>query len=137
MVPARHGPTVHVSDLPLNIHAKSLSIRADVRELTARSVNLVVYLVVRTAIPQASVDVSSANPLLRVSPAACSLRPLAPPVVAHTDGPPYPLPAVPLCSFVLSASREATYPLRLRVRDENGTDLVKPIETAVVIHGGS
>ncbi len=137
VVAGQQGPTVHVSSLPLSIQGRSLSIRAEVRELTPRSVNLVVYLVAHTTIPQVSVDVISANALLRVSPAGCVLRPLEPPAVSHTDGPPYPLPAAPLCSFVLEASRDATYPLRLRVRNGSGTDLVKPIETAVVIHGGS
>ena len=135
--PARDGPTAPISSLPLSIQGEHLSLRAEVRELTPHSVNLVIYLVVRAAIPDVSVEVTSTNPLLHISPAACVLRLLAPPVVVHTTGPPYPLPAVPLCSFVLSASGHAIYPLLLRVRDANGADLVKPIETAVVIQGGS
>ena len=135
--PARVGPTVLVSTLPLSIQGQPLSLRAEVRELTPLSVNLVIYLTVDAAIPHVSVDVSSTNPLLHVSPASCVLRLLAPPVVVQTNGPPYPLPTVPLCSFVLSASDHAIYPMLLRVRDANNVDLVKPIETAVVIQGGS
>jgi len=135
--PARDGPTVPVSGLPLSIQGRHLSLRAEARELTPHSVNLVIYLIVDAPIPHASVYVSSTNPLLRVSPASCVLGPLAPPVVTHTTGPPYPLPAVPLCSFVLDASAHATYPLLLRIRDANGADLVTPIETAVVIQGST
>lgn len=135
--PARDGPTVPVSGLPLSIQGRPLSLRAEVRELTPHSVNLVIYLVVDAAIPHVNVDVSSSNLLLHVSPARCVLSLLAPPVVTHTTGPPYPLPEVPLCSFVLSASDHATYPLLLRVRDANGADLVKSIETAVVIQGST
>jgi hypothetical protein len=137
--PARDGPTfpVSVNGLPLRIQGQHLSLRAEVRELTPDSVNLVIYLIPSAAIPHVSVDVSSSNARLHVSPAGCVLRLLAPPIVVRTNGPPYPLPAVPLCSFVLSASDHATYPLRLRVRDANGSDLVRPIETAVVIQGSS
>jgi len=135
--PARDGPTGPVSGLPLSIQGERLSLRAEVRELTPHSVNLVIYLIVGAPIPHASVNVSSTNPLLHVSPAGCVLSRLTPPVVLHTTGPPYSLPAVPLCSFVLNASDHATYPLLLRVRDASGADLVKPIETAVVIKGSS
>ena len=134
---ARDGPTVPTSGLPLQIQGQDLSLRAETRELTPYSVNLVIHLIVGAPIPRVSVGVSSTNPLLHVSPDSCVLSPLAPPVVAHTTGPPNPLPAVPLCSFVLSASGHATYPLLLRVRGANGADLVKPVETAVVIRGGS
>jgi hypothetical protein len=137
VAPARDGPTVPVSGLPLSIQGHDLSLRAEVRELTPRSVNLVIYLIARAAIPHVSVDVSSSNARLHVSPAGCVLRLLAPPIGVRTSGPPYPLPAVPLCSFVLSASDHATYPLLLRVRDANDADLVKPIEIAVVIQEGS
>jgi hypothetical protein len=123
--------------LPLSIQGQHLSLRAEVRELTPHSANLVIYLVVDAPIPHADVHVSSTNSLLHVSPADCVLSPLSPPVVAHPTDPPYPLPAVPLCSFVLSASAPATYPLLLRVQDANGSDLVKPIETAVALQGSS
>jgi hypothetical protein len=135
--PARDGWTGPVPGLPLSVQGRDLSLRGEVRELTPHSVNLVIYLIVSATIPRVSVDVSSTNPLLHVSPAGCVLSPLAPPVVVHTTGPPYPLPAVPLCSFVLSASDHAIYPVLLRVRDANGVDLVKPIATAVAIKGST
>ena len=134
-VPAQVVPTGPTPELPLSVQGEHLSLRAEARELTPHSVNLVIYLIASAPISRASVHVSSTNPLLHVSPVSCVLSPLAPPVVRHTTGPPYPLPNVPLCSFVLNAPDQATYPLLLQVRDANGADLVKPIETAVAIKG--
>jgi len=135
--PARDAPTVPVPGLPLSVQGPSLSLRAAVRELTPRSVNLVIDLVARMTIADVSVDVSSNDPRLHIRPAGCVLRLLTPPVVVHGKRPPYPLPDVPLCSVVLSAPGHASYPLLLRVRDASGADLMKPIATAVAIQGGT
>jgi hypothetical protein len=135
--PAREGPAAPVARLPLNIQDKPLSLRAELRELTGQSTNLIIYLVASTAIPHVNVDVSSTNPLLQVRPSGCVLHELAPPAVVRSGGPPYALPPVPFCSIVLSASVNASYPLLIRVRDASGADLIKPIETAVDIREGS
>ncbi len=135
--PAREGPGVPVTRLPLNIQDKPLSLRAELRELTGHSSNLIIYVITSTPIAHATVDVSSTNPLLQLQPTRCVFHELIPPALVHSDGPPYALPHVPLCSIVLGAPVKANYPLLIRVRDANGTDLIKPIQTDVDIREGS
>lgn len=131
------APDFKPISLPLSVQSESLALRADVRELTPHSVNLVIQLVVQTSIPNVSVSAMSRDRRLTIWPLSCDFRVLAPPVVQHADHPPYPLPAIPLCSLVLRAPNAGSYPLTLRVRDAAGNDLVAPIHTAVVIQGGS
>jgi hypothetical protein len=135
--PARDAPAAPVAHLPLSIQGQPLSLRAELRELTAHSANLIIYLVASTSIAHVNVEVSSTNPLLHAHPSSCVLHELAPPAVVQSDGPPYALPPVPLCNIVLSASANAIYPLLIRVRDASGADLIKPIKTAVDIREGS
>lgn len=121
--------------LPLSVQGALLTLRADARQLTPHSVNLVVHLVVRAPIADVSVSVTAADPRLAISPPRCDFRVLDPPTVPHATHPPYPLPAIPLCSLVLTAPRGGRYPVTLRVRDAAGRDLVAPIHTVIVIRG--
>ena len=127
--------SVAVMPLPLSVHGPRLALRADARALTSGSVNLVIHLIVPAPIAGARVSVTASDPRLGVTPPGCDFRVLAPPIVAHATHPPYPLPAVPLCSLVVSAPRAGRYPLTLRVRDATGRDLVAPIHTVIVIKG--
>ena len=121
--------------LPLAEQSAQLGLRVKSRELTDRSVNLVVELMVRAPITGVSITVDAEDPGLDVAPRRCDFRVLAPPIVAHATHPPYPLPAIPLCSLVLSAVAGGRYPVTLRVRNGAGRDLVAPIHTAIIIKG--
>lgn len=124
-----------VTPLPLSVQGLRLSLRADARRLTPGSVNLVVHLIVPVPIAAVRVSVTATDPRLSVTPRQCDFRVLAPPIVPHASHPPYPLPAVPLCSLVVSAPCAGRYPLTLRVRDAAGRDFVAPIHTVIVIKG--
>ena len=121
--------------LPLAEQSAQLGLRVESRELTGHSINLVVELMVRAPIAGVSVAVGAEDPGLDVVPRRCHFRVLAPPIVAHAMHPPYPLPAIPLCSLVLSAVAGGRYPVTLRVRDGAGRDLVAPIHTVIIIKG--
>ena len=127
--------SVAVMPLPLSVHGPRLALRADARALTSGSVNLVIHLIVPAPIAGARVSVTASDPRLGVTPPGCDFRVLAPPIVAHATHPPYPLPAIPLCSLVLGAAVGGRYPVTLRVRDATGHDLVAPIHTVIVIKG--
>ena len=122
-----------LTPLPLSVQGPRLALRADARALTPGSVNLVVHLIVPAPIAGARVSVTTSDPRLSVTPPGCDFRVLAPPIVAHATRPPYPLPAIPLCSLVLGAATGGRYPVTLRVRDATGRDLVTPIHTVIVI----
>ena len=121
--------------LPLVEQSAQLGLRAESRELTGRSVNLVVELMVRAPIAGVSVTVDAEDPGLDVVPHRCDFHVLTPPIVVHATHSPYPLPAIPLCSLVLSAAAGGRSPMTLRVRDGAGRDLVAPIYTVIVIKG--
>lgn len=124
-----------VIPLPLSVQGPRLALRAEAHPLMPGNVNLVVQLIVSVPIAQARVSVTASDPHLSVTPPACDFRVLAPPIVAHATHPPYPLPAIPLCSLVVSATHAGRYPVILRVRDAAGRDLVAPIHTVIVIKG--
>ncbi len=130
-------PPAPVVPLPINVHTSSLSLRADIRELTPQSVNLVVRLFTTSILANISVTVHSVDSHLHIAPSRCFFRVLSPPTVRHASRPPYPLPAVPFCSVVLRARDGGPYPLTLRVRNAAGSDLIVPVHTVVVIQGGS
>jgi len=114
-----------------------LSLRIATRTMTPHSLNLVVHLYARAPLGAVRVSVVATDPRLAISPALCALQALAPPVVHPAQGARFPLPAIPLCSFVLRATTPARYALTLRVRDAAGTDLIAPVHTVVTIPGGS
>lgn len=128
------GNTAVIS-LPLSVQGPRLALRADAHPLMPGSINLVVYLIVSVPIAGAKVSVTASDPHLSVTPPGCDFRVLAPPIVAHATHPPYPLPAIPLCSLVLGAAAGGHYPVTLHVRDATGRDLVAPIHTVIVIKG--
>ncbi|MHB8386706.1 hypothetical protein [Metallibacterium sp.] len=117
--------------------AAALSLRIATRTMTPHSLNLVVHLYARAPLGAVRVSVVATDPRLAISPALCALQALAPPVVHPAQGARFPLPAIPLCSFVLRATTPARYALTLRVRDAAGTDLIAPVHTVVTIPGGS
>ena len=124
-----------ITPLPLSAQGPRLALRAEAHPLMPGSINLVVHLVVSAPIADARVSVTTSDPHLRVTPPGCDFRVLAPPAVARATHPPYPLPAIPLCSLVLGAAAGGRYPVTLRVRDATGHDLVAPIHTVIVIKG--
>ena len=124
-----------LSPLPLSAQGPRLALRAEARPLMPGSTNLVVHLIVSAPIADARVSVTTSDPGLSVTPPDCDFRVLAPPAVAHAARPPYPLPAIPLCSLVLGASAGGRFLVTLRVRDATGHDLVAPIHTVIVIKG--
>ena len=130
-------PPTPVVPLPISVRASSLSLRADIRELTPQSANLVVRLFTTFVLANVSVTVHSVDSHLHIAPPRCFFRSLSPPTVHHVNRPPYPLPLVPFCSVVLRARDGGQYPLTLRVRNAAGSDLIAPVHTVVVIQGGS
>lgn len=132
---AQYAASPIASALPVSVQAPQLSLRADARELTPLSVNLTIELVVKASWSDVSVSASSDAAGVAITPPTCRFRVLAPPIVPHASHPPYPLPAVPLCSLVVSATHAGRYPVILRVRDAAGRDLVAPIHTVIVIKG--
>ncbi len=97
--------------------SEALSLRIATRVMTPHSLNLVVHLYARAPLGAVRVSVVAADPRLAIRPAVCALQVLAPPVVHPPQGARFPLPAIPLCSFVLRATTPARYALTLRVRD--------------------
>ncbi len=113
------------------------AVRVDVRTLGALQAALIVHLTTRSPLAEVIVSIDQQGTALSVQPAACRFAPLRPPVVRHASAPPYPLPAIPLCSLVLSAPRGGRYPVTVRVTDGHGRDLVTPIRTTIVMQGES
>ena len=109
----------------------------DSRVLARNKAVLMIHVVPRERIAELRIDATSSRADLRIDPSHCVLYRLSPPEAVSSRSPPYALPLVPLCSLVLSAARSASFPLRIRVRDANGTDLVAPIDTMVTIQGVS
>ena len=130
------APPAHAA-MTVAARGAALSLRIATRAMTPHSLNLVVHLSARAPLGAVRVSVIAADPRLAISPAVCALQALAPPVVHTPQGARFPLPAIPLCSFVLRATTPARYALTLRVRDAAGTDLIAPLHTVVVIPGGS
>lgn len=120
--------------LPLTQSGNGVDIRVSSRVLTEHSVNVVVDLVASRTFADVTVVLASERKELRVSPASCQLGQLSPPVVAHATHAPYPLPEVPLCSFVATAVAPGSYPVTLRV-ESAGAKIFSPVKSIVVIPG--
>ena len=121
--------------LPAGGHGPLLTVGVDARGMTSTSANLVVHLTAQQPLPYVDVRVQPGDAALVVHPTGCTFRPLRPPIAPHATHAPYPLPAIPLCSLVVSATHAGRYPVILRVRDAAGRDLVAPIHTVIVIKG--
>ena len=131
------SPSAHTVPTVVPTRREALSLRIATRVMTPHSLNLVVHLFARKPLGAVRVSVVAADPRLAISPAVCALQALAPPVVHPPQGARFPLPAIPLCSFVLRAATPARYALTVSVRDAAGTDLIAPVHTVVAIPGGS
>lgn len=127
--PESHGSSLA---LPMSASGRVLAARVSARPTTAHSVNVVVHLIARSTVPVVQVRVDSLDRQLAITP-GCMFEPLEPPQVARSRRPPYPLPAVPLCSVVVHASQGGRYALEVRILDRVGHDLVAPIHAVVEI----
>ncbi len=123
--------------LPLTVQGAALSLRAESRPLTADRVDLLIHVVARAAIARLRISATSTDPGLTISPNACVLFGLSPPRAPGSRGPPYPLPLVPTCNLVLTGARPATFPVRIRISDAGGVDLLAPIDTVIAIPGAT
>jgi len=132
-------PSLSVLDatqnLPVSFHGNVVSYRAESSQLTGRSAAVIVELFTKSSLHDIAVAVLALNPAVSVTPVACKFKVLRPPHVAHATRPPYPLPAVPLCTFVVTAPSPGRYPMTLQIRDSGGSDLLKPMNVVVVIKG--
>lgn len=122
-------------NLPVSIQSDLISYRAESRQLTGRSAAVTVELVTKTPLQNVTVTVIAADSTLSVTPTACKFNVLNPPHLAHAARLPYPLPAVPLCTFVVTAPSPGRYPITLQVRTPERGDLLKPVNAVVVIKG--
>ena len=130
------APPAHAA-MAVPARGAALSLRIATRVMTPHSLNLVVHLFARAPLGAVRVSVIAVDPRLAISPAVCALQALTPPVVHTPQGARFPLPAIPLCSFVLRATTPARYALTVRVRDAAGIDLIAPVHTVVAIPGWS
>lgn len=131
---SRVGPS-HASALPISVQAGELGIRVESRMLTAHSTSITVYLVVKVALANVRVSILSDSAALSTKPERCSFGILNPPKAVHAIQAPYPLPAVPLCSFVVAAKFPGDYLATLYVEDAAGNNLVQPARIRVTIKG--
>lgn len=122
-------------NLPVSIQSDLISYRAESRQLTGQSAAVTVELVTKTPLQNVTVTVIAADSTLSVTPTACKFNVLNPPHLAHAARPPYPLPAVPLCTFVVTAPSPGRYPITLQVRTPEKGDLLKPMNAVLVIKG--
>lgn len=131
-----NAPVLSASpDFPVFASGPALHVRASSRELTPHSAAVTVELVAIKVFLGVSVAVVSDNPALSVTPTACHFVALKPPAIEHAPRPPYPLPAIPLCTFIVTAHSPGRYRVRIHVEGANGITLVSPIVGAVKIKG--
>ena len=119
---------------PVSISSPALSVGISMRYMTAHSVNLVVHLVARRRLGMVRVRVRSVDHRVAITP-GCTLHTLQPPHGMMAPKPPYPLPAVPLCSLVLRASQAGAYPIEVRIVDGEEHALVAPVRAIIDIPG--
>lgn len=134
-VSAERSRSSAVLPLPISLRGPTVSLRVDSRPLARGKAVLTIHLTPRVRIEEIAIDVTSADAGLRIDPPRCRLDRLSPPQAIPARGPPYALPAVPICSFVLSATGPATVALRIRIRDARGRDLFAPIDTMITTQG--
>lgn len=131
---SRVGPSL-VSALPISLQAGELDIRAESRMLSAQSISITVYLVAKVVLTNVRVSIVPDSSALSVKPEMCSFGILAPPKAVHAMHAPYPLPVVPLCSFVATANSSGDYSATLHVENSAGNELVQPARIRVTIKG--
>lgn len=130
------APTFSTSpDFPVFESGPALHMRASSKELTPYSTAVNVELVAKTIFPDVNVSVTSRDSALSVTPTVCHLLALKPPTIEHASRPPYPLPAIPLCTFIVTARLPGRYPMVIHVEGTNGKTLLSPLVGAVEIKG--
>lgn len=116
-----------VSVFPLTERGRDVSLRASSKALTGHSASVVVELTASRAQSSVKVILVSRSRALSITPHTCELHSLLPPAVGHATGPPYPLPATPLCTFVVSASAAGRYYITVTVENSVGRKLLSPV----------
>lgn len=123
-------------EFPLTKRGSDLSLRASTRPLTGHSVSVTVELLASAALPAMKVILRPHAAALSVTPGDCRLQAVNPPAVAPAAGPPYPLPAIPLCTFVVSTTAAGRYRVTITVENSAGRRLLPPL-TGILSFGGA
>lgn len=133
------APRVDVSTLPFSARNDSLQIRVEARPLVRGRINVVMDVLPRRRLRRLVIDLTSRRADLRVQPARCVLEGLSPPIAPPSRRPPYALPHVAQCSWVLSDHRWARtpFPLRVHVKNATGRDVIGPFRFTVSLPGES
>lgn len=137
------GCTAHPSESPphqdfrLIQSGSGLSVSASSRRLTDNSAAITVELVASTTFSGVEVILTPDYAALSVAPAECNFPVLKPPVVEHVSHPPYPMPVIPLCTFIVSARSAGNYFVTIEVKDVLGKQLLPPLRGIVSVKGAA
>jgi hypothetical protein len=118
--------------LPTRAHGADLVVGVDQRGLPGYRVNLQIHLLAQRVFTGVRPTLTSPDRKLAV-PSGCTFQVLRPPIAMAHKPFATPLPAIPLCSLVLSARTAGTYPLDLQVLDGAGKALAPPLSVWVRI----
>jgi hypothetical protein len=124
----------HATKFPLTESGPELSLRATSKALTGHSASVTVQLTTLHA-QEVKVILTSRAASLSVTPRECQLHAAPPSTVTHTTGPPYSLPVIPLCTFVVSASAAGRYHITLIILDSVGRNLLPPVTGILSFEG--
>lgn len=112
---------------PLTQRGSGISLRASTKSLTDHSASVTVELVTSAARAAVKVTLRSRAAALSITPKECGLEAVNPPAIAPAAGPPYALPAIPLCTFVVSTTAPGRYRVTITVEDSAGRRLLLPL----------
>lgn len=121
---------------PLTSSGSGISLRASTKTLTDHSASITVELLPSVARTAVKVILGSRAAGLSITPKECGLEGVKPPAIAPAAGPPYALPATPLCTFVVSTTVSGRYLVTITVEDSAGHGLLRPL-TGILSFGGS
>jgi hypothetical protein len=124
----------HARSFPLTESRPELSLRASSKALSDHSASVTVQL----AAPHAQdlkVILTSRATSLSVTPRECQLHAAPPSTQTHTTGPPYPLPATPLCTFIVSANTAGRYRVTITVLNPGGQRLLPRVTGILSFEG--
>jgi hypothetical protein len=127
------GP--RAEQFPLTQSGSNISLRASTRTLNRDSVSVTVELLASAARPAVKVILRARAAALSVTPKECGLEAVTPPAVAPAAGPPYPLPAVPLCTFVVSTTAAGSYRVTIIIENSAGRRLLPPLTGILSFQG--
>jgi len=122
-------------EFPLSKRGSDISLRASARPLTGHSVSVTVELLASAALPAVKVILRPHAAALSVTPGDCRLQALNPPAVAPAAAPPYPLPATPLCTFVVSTTAAGRYRVTITIENSAGRRLLPPLAGILSFEG--